>query len=119
VQPYPGPGGKVTISNGGGRSPLWSAGGRELLYRNGNRMMAVAAETSPRFHAGVPRLLFEGNFAPENSGAGANDYDVSADGQRFLMLRPVVSDTSGEPPRPQINIVLNWFEDLKRLAPVN
>jgi hypothetical protein len=35
------------------------------------------------------------------------------------MLRPVVSATSGEPPRPQINIVLNWFEDLKRLAPMN
>ena len=117
VQPYPGPGGKVPISTGGGRSPRWSAAGRELFYRNGNRMMAVAMETSPTLRAGIPRLLFEGDFVPENDGSGVTNYDVAADG-RFLMTRPVAAEPGSEAPRPQFHIVLNWFEALKRLAPV-
>jgi len=118
VQPYPGPGGKVTISMDGGRSAVWSANGRELFYRNGFRMMAVAMETSPSLRVGTPRLLFESNFVAENDGSGANNYDVAPDG-RFLMLQPKVADADSESPRPQINVVVNWFEELKRLVPVD
>jgi hypothetical protein len=49
--------------------------------------------------------------------AGANQYDVSADGERFLMMRPAATAATAETPRPRINIVLNWFEELKAHAP--
>ena len=116
LQPYPGPGGKVTISTDGGRSPAWSASGRELFYRNGPRMMAVTIETSPVLRIGSQRMLFEGNFLLEDDGAGANNYDVAPDG-RFLMIQLKTESTS-ETARPQINVIVNWFEELKRRAPL-
>jgi hypothetical protein len=80
-------------------------------------MMVVGVETSPTFRAGVPRLLFEGNFVPEEEGFGGNHYDVSTDGNRFLLMRPAASAGTAETPRPRINIVLNWFEELKARVP--
>ncbi len=112
VQPYPGPGGKLTISTDGGQEPVWSADGRELFYRNGNQMLAVAIRTEPTFSAGKPRLLFEGNY--QLDAVGHPFYDVSPDGQRFLMVRP---KGGGAP--TQLYVVLNWGEELKRLAPMD
>jgi len=111
VQPYPGPGGKWPISTGGGIEPRWNPNGRELFYRNGDTMMAVDITTQPAFSASNPRLLFEGQY-PRNPGAIAN-YDISPDGQRFLMVKEIPQAASDA----QINVVLNWSEDLKRLAP--
>jgi eukaryotic-like serine/threonine-protein kinase len=115
VQPYPGPGGKWQISTEGGSEPMWNPKGKELFYRsgdNGDKMMAVDISTQPGFVAGKPRQLFEGKYLPDPY-ARAN-YDVSPDGQRFLMLKP--SEQLGAAPT-QINVVLNWFEELKRLVP--
>jgi hypothetical protein len=83
-----------------------------LFYRNGDKMMAVDITTQPSFTAGKPRVLFEGHYVPP-PGTTPN-YDVSPDGQRFLMTKP--SD-AGDAAPAQINVVLNWFEELKRLAP--
>jgi hypothetical protein len=111
VQPYPGPGGKWQISTEGGTEPVWNRNGRELFYRNGNKMMAVDIATQPSFAAGKPRMLFEGPYtlAPGQT----PNYDVSPDGQRFLMLKPV--EQAAGP--TQINVVLNWFEELKQKVP--
>ena len=84
---------------------------RELFYRNGNRMMAVEITTEPTFSAGTPRLLFEGNSQP--SVATPANYDVAPDGQRFLMIREGGPDSEPN----QINVVLNWFEELKQRVP--
>ena len=65
------------------------------------------------FSAGKPRMLFEGPYLP--TAASFPYYDVSPDGRRFLMLKPVESQT---PAPTQINVVLNWFEELRRRAPV-
>jgi len=111
VQAYPGPSGKWQISTEGGVEPVWARSGQELFYRNGNKMMAVEIRTQPAFNAGTPRLLFEGEYA---SVPWAANYDVSADGQRFLMLRPDEEQAAAT----QINVVLNWFEELKRRVPV-
>jgi len=112
VQPYPGPGGKWQISTEGGTEPAWNPNGRELFYRSGDRMMAVDIATQPGFAAGKPRMLFEGPYEP--APITNPNYDVSPDGQRFLMLKPV----EGEQAVPtQINVVLNWFEELKRRVP--
>ena len=110
VQPYPGPGGKRQISTEGGDEPVWSPDGRELFYRIGDKMMAVDITSEPTFSAGTPRLLFEGQYR-RRPRARAN-YDVSPDGQRFLMVKP--GEQSGQ---AQIRVVLNWFEELKRLVP--
>jgi eukaryotic-like serine/threonine-protein kinase len=112
VQPYPGPGGKWQISTEGGTEPAWNPNGRELFYRRGDKMMAVDIATQPGFVAGKPRVLFEGRYEP-TPGTTPN-YDVSPDGQRFLMLK---SGEAGEVAPTQINVVLNWFEELKRRVP--
>ncbi len=112
VQPYPGPGGKWQISTEGGTEPKWNPNGRELFYRSGDKMMAVDIATQPGFSAGKPRMLFEGRY--QLSPVQSDDYDVSRDGQRFLMLKPI---DQGEGAPTQINVVLNWFEELKQKAP--
>jgi Tol biopolymer transport system component len=110
VQPYPGPGGKWQISTEGGTEPVWNPKGRELFYRSGDKVMAVDIGTQPGFAAGKPRMLFEGQY--ELSPVQIDNYDVSPDGQRFLMLKP-----TEQAALTQINVVLNWFEELKQKAP--
>jgi Tol biopolymer transport system component len=111
VAPYAGPGGPWQVSSDGGRMPRWSADGRELFYRGGDRLMAVDVETSTTFRSATPRMLFEGAYDI--------DYDVSRDGQRFLMIRP-----GGDRVRPlgdqsrELHIVVNWFEELRRQVPL-
>ncbi len=112
VQPYPGPGGKWQISTEGGTEPVWNPNGRELFYRSGDKMMAVDIATQPGFAAGTPRMLFEGPYEP--APVPIDNYDVSPDGQRFLMIKP--SEQAQAAPT-QINVVLNWFEELKRRVP--
>jgi Tol biopolymer transport system component/predicted Ser/Thr protein kinase len=111
VQPYPGPGGKWQISTEGGTEPVWNPNGRELFYRSGDKMMAVDIATQPGFAAGKPRMLFEGRY--EVAPFPVDNYDISPDGQRFLMLKPV--EQAAGP--TQINVVLNWFEELKQKVP--
>jgi serine/threonine-protein kinase len=111
VRPYPGPGGKWQISTEGGTEPVWNPKGRELFYRDGQKMMAVEYEGQQAFSASKPKMLFQGPYIP--TPRSFPDYDVSPDGQRFLMLR--APDQSQGP--AQINVVLNWFEELKQKVP--
>jgi serine/threonine-protein kinase len=112
VQPFPGPDGKWQISIEGGQEPVWARNGRELFYRSGNRIMGVNIATQPGFSAGRPELLFETQYVPR-AGGRAN-FDVSPDGQRFLMIQPVEPEQAAT----QIHMVLNWFEELRRRVPV-
>ena len=111
IQPNPGPGMKRQVSTEGGTGPVWNPGGRELFYQIGDKMMAVDISTQPVFSAGKPKILFERKYLP--SPAALPNYDVSPDGQRFLM----VSAGEQEHTATQINVVLNWFEELKRRVP--
>jgi len=114
VRPFGRPGGIETVSTNGGNTPVWSRDGSELFYFEGNSLMSVAVNTArPTFTMGTPTKLFEGNFK-SSLGIGAN-YDVTPDGQRFIMIELVKSETITR----QINIVLNWFEELKRLVPTD
>ena len=112
VQPYPGPGGKWQISTDGGQEPVWNSNGRELFYRIGSKIMAVEIASQQGFSAGTPRMLLEGPYIPTS--ASLPNYDVSPDGQRLLMVKP----TEQEAAPTQINVVLNWFEELKKKVPV-
>jgi serine/threonine protein kinase/Tol biopolymer transport system component len=112
VQPYPGSGGKWRISTDGGSEPVWNRNGRELFYRSEDKVMAVEITTQPSFSAGKPKELFEGRYL--RLGGTFPFYDVSPDGLRFLMLKPVQPEAAAP---TQINVVLNWTEELKRLVP--
>jgi Tol biopolymer transport system component len=106
---YPGPEGRWTVSPGGGTSPLWNHSGTELFYRNGNKMMAVSVATTPDVMLGTPRVLFEGPYQYGSTVALVN-YDVSADDQRFLMVK-------SEAPVGHLNVALNWFTELQQRVP--
>jgi Tol biopolymer transport system component/predicted Ser/Thr protein kinase len=110
VQPYPGPGGKWQISTDGGTEPRWTRNG-EIFYRSGTKMMAVETKLKPTFSAEKPKVLFDGSYLPTLQTMA--NYDVTPDGQRFLMVKPSEEDASTR----QINVVLNWFEELKQKVP--
>jgi serine/threonine-protein kinase len=107
VRPYPGPGEKRQVSTHGGEEPIWSRGGKELFYRNGNAWMAVDVRLGHQFQAGTPRVLFRGPYL----NVGGLSYDVTPDGQRFVVLEPVEPDTA---PVTHLNVVLNWFAEVKQ-----
>ena len=116
VVPYPGLDGRYQIATQGGAGPTWAGNGRELFYHrleNGNlKMMAVDIATEPEFRAGLPQQVFEGPYV---AGAPVRSYDVTPDGQRFLMVR------KGNPrdmePVAEMHLILNWTKELKRLVP--
>ena len=111
VRPFPAVDeGRWQISSAGGDEPLWSRDGRELFFRGrSGEMMTVRVTTAPTFSAEAPRALFPaGEYARSASYRG---YDVSPDGRRFLMLRPIVDSVEAAPNR--VVVVDNWFEELR------
>ncbi|MCA1580874.1 MAG: protein kinase [Acidobacteria bacterium] len=100
VQPFPGPGGKWQVSAAGGSAPVWRRDGKELFYlAPDRRLMAVAVKTGTLFESGEPKALFEARMRRDPD----RHYDVSADGQRFLIDAPL-----GEVTSPPITLVQNW-----------
>lgn len=114
MQAFPGPGLKLQISNGGGTDPMWRHSGGELYYRSGNLMMMVSVTTSPQFLASAPKPLWEGNYSNGSGsscgmpGVSSASYDVTPDGQRFLMVRD--EDTTFA---TRIVVVLNFAEEVR------
>jgi len=113
VRPFPGPGGQWQVSAGGGTEPRWRRDGKELFYLDADNKLTAATVNGQgsAFEVGVVRPLFEvrprialylNHLAP--------NYDVAADGQRFL-VNTVVEQTT------PIDVVVNWSEELKRLVP--
>ena len=106
------PGGEVRgVSLDGGEGPRWSRDGRELFYHKGDRLHSVKVTTEPELDVSVPQELFEMPFARAATEFFGAYYDVSPDGERFL----VVSDRS----TTEFNVILNWFEELNRLVPTD
>ena len=101
VKPFPGPGGKWKVSEGGGLTPRWRGDGRELYYSTPEgKIMAVPVGAGPSFEAGAAAVLFS---RPNNG------FDVSADGQRFFV--DALPDDSGSPP---LSMLVNWTALLKK-----
>ena len=111
VRPFPNvEEGRWQISRGSNDDiPLWSPDGRELFYFSGNKMMAVAIQSEPNFTYGISQVLFERSSL-------ALGYDIHPDGQRFLMIKPATEEVSAP---TELILVLNWFEELKRLVPTD
>ena len=108
VIPYPGPGAKTQVSTAGGSMPRWNPSGGELFYASGTQLLAVEVETSPVFRRLTPKVLFE---APSLANPITGGYDVAPDGSRFLMTANVGTGRQFE-----LRVVVNWFEELRRLA---
>ena len=104
---------KTRVSPSGGGRPVWARNGREIFYVSMSALMSVPVTTDSTFAAGKPSKLFEG---PYFFGPTGRTYDVSPDGQRFLMLKQ--SSVAGESsPSARMVLVQNWFEELKRRVP--
>ena len=100
VVSFPPTGGKYEVSTDGGWGPRWSATGDELFFWKGDTLMAAKVSTQGLFRRETPRPLFA---LPD-----ALAYDVTADGQRFL-----VTVNNPDAPAQGIHVVVNWFEELK------
>ena len=115
VRPYPQVmAGRWQVSTGGGTEPAWTRGGRELVYLDGAmHLMAVPVEaTESTFRLGAPVALVTTPHA--GSTYSSRSYDVSPDGQRFLMVKELATET---PTLRSLVVVENWTEELKRLLP--
>ena len=109
ITPYPGPGAEHLVSTDGGGQPRWSPGGHELFYQAGvGQVMSVSVQTSPSVDLGAPQLLFEiPNMSPGLT------FGVHPDGERFVVVRSVGSESSTS----QIDVVLNWLEEFTERVP--
>jgi serine/threonine protein kinase/Tol biopolymer transport system component len=115
VQPFPTTGERYQITAPVAIHPLWSANGKELFFNTGPTGFAgVTVSTQPSFMFGSPVALAKGASAGLGP-AGLRIFDVSSDGQRFLAVVNATASPIG--PAPQIEVILNWFEDLKARAP--
>jgi serine/threonine-protein kinase len=111
LRSFPDGGGKIQVSSGGGFNPVWTRSGKELFYRarlEGSKRQMIVVDVSP----GIPVRVSRGRRLFEDSYADAG-YDVLPDGQHFVMV-----EVDWEASRiTHFNVVLNWFEELKRLVP--
>jgi serine/threonine-protein kinase len=110
VRRYPSGSDRRQISFDRGDEPIWDASGKMLYYRSGNTMKAVAIEVEPSFSVGEPNDLFT-EFSARNM--IVRNYDFDSVNRRFIMVKPLQEESTPT----QINVVLNWFEELKRLVP--
>ncbi len=123
VQPFPPTGEIHQITQQGGVYPLWSPDGTELFYRrpvlnvaNTAQMVGVDVITEAPFAVGPERELPIKDFAVTD--ARSRGYDITSDGQRFLMLFPGDQGDSDEPVQPQIILVQNWHQELLERVPI-
>ncbi len=112
VRQFPDGQNKTRISMAGGFSPRWGPGGKELFFSIESRMMVVNVRPGPQMSFDAPRVLFDRQFV---TGIDlGHTWAVAGDGQRFLLMRG--GGVLGE--SQEIVVVQNWFDELRRLAPV-
>ena len=122
--PYPGPGREITMSVGGGQEPVWGPSGRELFYRSDGKLLVVRIEESAAsLTVGAPTRVFDDHYQVDTSSAlgGNSNYDISPDGQRFVMVEEPGPPTAsgGVSQTARLHLILNWFEELKAKVPRN
>ncbi len=105
VQRFPGGGGKRLVSSNGGGQPRWRRDGKELFYVADRTLLAVDVTTMPNFSMGSPRELFESEGLNSPT---VQYYDVSADGQRFVLRELMEVDDP-----TVIRVVQNWFAEFR------
>jgi eukaryotic-like serine/threonine-protein kinase len=117
VRPFPNvDGGRWQISTGGGSQSLWARSGAELFFLDSsNNLMSVAVRTNPTFIASSPTKVLDTLGARYFTAGPGRTYDVSGDGQRFLLIRTSAqADQSSGTASASMVVVLNWLEELKQ-----
>jgi len=110
VSPFPGFGSRWQVSRGGGEEPRWRSDGKELFYLAPDGMlMAAEVKTNAGFEAGSPSALFRTHPRQPISAMDFFSYDVTADGQKFLVNTKV--DTSNSAP---LSVILNWSSEMEK-----
>jgi hypothetical protein len=110
VQSFPAGHGKSLVSANGGSDPHWRRDGKELFYvAADHHLMAVTVKTAPEFGSDIPVPLFATALTDPNAVTYPSQYDVSADGQRFLIKVPLEQANSAP-----ITVMLNWTAALKQ-----
>ena len=115
IQSFPQPGTKLPVSRGGGDQPVWSRDGRSIFFRGGGTIQEASFEASPRPTVGLTHSLFSDHFESPQAG-GHTGYDIFPDG-RFLMIQASEAQPGTSVARPEIVLVFNWFEELRREVP--
>jgi len=115
VQPVPATGAKFQITRppgAQGHHPLWSPDGKELFYMSNQQLFSVAVQTQNGFTFGNPiELPIKGI---SGTTAGNRLYDLTPDGKQFLVMFPPGQSQADGRANLQIQVVLNWFEELKQ-----
>jgi Tol biopolymer transport system component len=110
VSPFLNGNGKWQVSSAGGQEPRWRQDGKELFYLSAEgKMMAVAVTTGASFEASSPVALFQTHRRQPVSSQDVFSYDVSGDGQKFLILTKV--DEANAAP---LSVLLNWASDIEK-----
>jgi Tol biopolymer transport system component len=110
VSPFPSINGKWQVSTAGGSEPRWRQDGKELFYLSAEgKITAVPVKTDPSFEAGSPVALFQAHRRQPVSAQDMFSYDVTADGQRFLVATRI-DDANPAP----LTIYLNWAAELEK-----
>ena len=105
VTPFPVPNAPSKLSRDGGETPRWSPDGTKLFYRTATSLFEVSVETEPKLTVSDPTpFIAEGRYELT--------FDVTPDGEHFVLIESPVLPT-------RITVVLNWFEELKRIVPTD
>jgi serine/threonine-protein kinase len=118
IRPFPNVGGgQWQVSTAGGRAPLWARNGKELFYvgADGTLLRVPVEASGATWNNGTPMKLLDARYYTAGGASGGRTYDVSPDGQRFLMIKAPGSDVGAVP--PALIVVQHWDEELKRLVP--
>jgi len=99
---------RVRVSTGGGEEPIWSHDGRELFYRWGSKIYVVDVTLGSEISVGTPRVLFDGPYVNLYGWS----YDVSPDGERFLVVE---NEELGET-TTELIVITNFFDHVRRLT---
>jgi Tol biopolymer transport system component len=109
IQPFPFNGERWLVSSNGAEEPVWSHDGRKIYFRNGQEWYEVEVSFKPDFSIERSQFLFSGPYR----NVPGYSYDLTPDGKKFLLLRPISKDQTTR----NLKVIKNWFEEVNQLAP--
>jgi serine/threonine protein kinase len=110
IRPFSGPGGRKRVTPNGGELPIWARNGRELFFIKDKALMSVGIDANGGAST-AERVVFEPSATGDSVNPNAPVYDVMPDGQHFVIS---LAPPSALP--PHYGVIVNWFEEVKRLS---